>query len=221
MEKSRVLDLLRPIVQSAQAPVLQEHGQQTAQAAAEYRGNGRMPIIAARGAVKSADDLARVTWNSMREALDSTRLEWTEGTHQELQEVLADLFRAATQALHDPFDRMGERYAGGVAAAKHSLDEASELHLAAAKARLELYVTARRRAEIVQVLTELEERLQQQAQAELLAAVRDARQQAQASHTNDGQLRETLTVLSQGLPTMLAAHDLGRRLLDVANWIRF
>lgn len=219
MEKSRALELLRPIVQSAQAPVLREYQPKAAQALMDNRTHGRMPLMVARLAVASCDELARATWESMRRALDDTRLDWTEDTHQELQAAMEDVYTEAVNALHDPFDRMVARHADGVAAAKQSLADAANLHLRGAKAQLEIYVTARRRAEIVQVLAHLEERLLQQDQAEVLAFVREARQRAEAAHTNDGQLKESLAVLSQSLPAIVAANDLGQRLLEVARWI--
>lgn len=219
MDKSRVLELLRPVVQSAQAPILRQYVPEAARVAAEGRGHGRMPLGVMRLAVDAAEELARVTWDSMREALDQTRLDWTETTHQELQAALEGLYASAKQALHQPFDRMGPAHASGVVAARDGLDKSAELHLRGSKALLELYVERRRREELVDVLTQLEGRLAAQENADLLGMVRTARQHAQASQTNDGQLKESLAVLSQALPAIVAANDLGQRLVEVGRWI--
>lgn len=221
MEKAEVLSRLRPIARSAQAPVLSEFGDQARDIAQKMRGNSRAAFVMERAASKAAEPLVRVTWQSMQAALDQTRLEWAPATQRDLEVVLSEVVREGAAPLRNALDVYKDKDPNPGRSASEALSSSIDLHLEGAKSFLAFYVDGRRRLEVLSVLCDLEVRLfEEDPSGGLLARARIARQQTQNANTNDDELKQTLEVLAQGLPAVVAAHDIGIRLAEVITWLR-
>lgn len=225
MNNTAAVALLRPIVWSAQLPVVESFHAATLEARRSLLSDGggsRAIFPLEKVAVTHAHSLLIATWASLESALDKMHLDWTPVTLRELQVELGQMVDPVAAQLVVPVLAKQSAFPDVVAAAEQRIQAALTAHVRATEAMLVLYVADRRRREVQAVLSELENRLMLSTQGEmtLLGNVRGARREAEASSPDEGRLKQWLEVLSTSVQGIGSASDLGDKLQTLSAWFQ-